>query len=91
MWVMYFFLSYLFLALAVPVALALGGTWRRARDPRSVMCPALGAKSDILLDACYAARMHALGNPEPLIRDCSRWPGRADCGRECLVQIGATV
>ena len=91
MWVMYFFLSYLFLALLIPIVWALGGAWRRAQDARAVTCPALEAESNILLDPWYAVRMHALGNPEARIQDCSRWPGRADCGRECLVQIGSAV
>jgi hypothetical protein len=91
MWVMYFFLTYLVLALLIPTALALGGAWRRARVPRPVTCPESSSAADVSLDPWYAVRMHAIGDPEPLVRACSRWPDGAACGRQCLVQIGAAV
>lgn len=88
MWVTYFFLAYLLLALLIPTVLALGGVWRRARPARAVTCPELNKLAGVLLDPWYAVRMHAAGNPEGMIKRCSRWPERAACGRQCLVQIG---
>lgn len=91
MWVMYFFLSYLALALLIPTSLALGGTWHRARVPRQVTCPDSCSAAAVSLDPWFAVRKHAIGDPEPLIQSCSRWPEGAACGRQCLVQIGAAV
>jgi hypothetical protein len=88
MWVIYFFISYLVLALLVPMVWALWPTWRRARTVRQVPCPAFGASALVTLDPWYAVRMHALGNSEVRVRDCARWPECRDCGQECLVQIG---
>jgi len=89
MWPVYFFISYLVLALAIPVSLALAPVWRRTRAPRQVSCPGAGASALVALDPWYAVRMHALGNPEILIRRCSRWPENAGCARECLIGKGA--
>lgn len=64
-----------------------GGAYHRARRERSVFCPADQERSLVQLDAAYAARMHALGNPEARIKLCSRWPERQACARDCLEQI----
>jgi len=88
MWAVYTFVSYLALALLIPVAWALAPVWRRARLPRSVNCPALRDSALVELDAWYAVKMHTLGNDERRVRICSHWPERGGCGRECLAQIG---
>jgi hypothetical protein len=36
-------------------------------------------------------RMHALGNPELLVRQCTRWPEYGGCGQECRQQIGVRL
>ncbi len=87
MWAYYTVLTYFVLALLVPIVLALGGAYHRARRERSVFCPADQERSLVQLDAAYAARMHALGNPEARIKLCSRWPERQACARDCLEQI----
>jgi hypothetical protein len=91
MWVIYFFVSYLVLALLVPTACALWPAWRRARSPRHVTCPAVASPAFITLDACYAVRMHALGNSEFRVKGCDRWPAQSHCGRQCLGQIQAVA
>ena len=87
MWAYYTAITYFVLALLVPVCWALGRAYRRAGGSRAVFCPSDQEQTFIQLDAAYAARMHALGNPEAKVKVCSRWPGRQDCGRECLMQI----
>jgi len=87
MWVMYFFLSYLLLALTIPLALALVPLWRRANAARIVKCPEALKSVTVRLDPWYAVKMHALGNPELRLLDCTEWPQRDACARGCLVQI----
>jgi len=91
MWVIYFFLSYLALALMIPTCWALVPIWRRARASRQVDCPAAAHIAIVDLDPWYAVRMHALGNQELRVKECSQWPQRRHCGQACLVQIGAAV
>jgi hypothetical protein len=88
MWVTYFFLSYLVLALAIPLCLSLVPLWRRVREARSVSCPDISQLATVRLDPWYAVKMHALGDRELRVKNCSRWPERCACGQECLVQIG---
>ncbi|HUB81679.1 MAG TPA: hypothetical protein VMB03_22930 [Bryobacteraceae bacterium] len=89
MWVTYFFIGYLILALAIPLGRALVPLWRKANASRCVRCPRDSKSVSVRLDPWYAVKMRALGNCELRVRDCTEWPGRAGCERECLVQIGA--
>jgi hypothetical protein len=61
MWAIYVFISYLILALVLPVALALWPIWRKARISRLVTCPLSKAPPLVTLDPWYAVRMHTLG------------------------------
>jgi len=63
-------------------------TYRRHRGKSLVTCPetrrpaAVRVKADrAALDAVKVARVHLQ------LDQCSRWPGREDCGQECLTQI----
>jgi hypothetical protein len=91
MWVVYFFISYLVLGLTIPICWSLVPLWRRARRSRRVSCPELSDGAVVQLDPWYAVRMHAVGNPELRVRDCSQWPHRCSCGQECLIEIGVRV
>ena len=91
MWVVYCFVSYLALALLIPAGWALVPIWLRARKGRHVYCPAASHTAMVALDPWYAVRMHALGNQELAVKACSQWPQRSNCGRACLVQIGAAA
>ena len=83
----YFFVAYLLLFLLVPTVWALGGSWRRARRPRSVTCPDGGRMELISLDHWYAVRRHAAGEEdEGRVATCSAWPDRQACGQECLTR-----
>lgn len=87
MWAYYTVITYFVLALLVPVTWALGQAYRRAGGRRPVVCPSGQDSAIIELDAVYAARMHALGNPEGRVKQCALWPGRQGCDRQCLAQI----
>ena len=89
MWVTYFFVSYLGVAFAIPLCLSLVPLWRRANQARSVPCPGASQIATVRLDSWYAVRMHALGNRELRVKDCSQWPQRCACGQACLERIGA--
>jgi hypothetical protein len=91
MWVTYFFLSYLVLALAIPLGWSLVPLWRRAREARCVSCPGVSQTATVRLDPWYAVKMHARGDRELRVKDCSRWPEQCACTQECLVQIGTGV
>ena len=91
MWVTYFFLSYLMLALAIPLCWSLVPVWRRARQARQVSCPAGPNPATVELDGWYAVKMHALGEREACVRNCSEWPARRGCRQACLTQIGEAV
>ena len=88
MWAVFVFIGYLVLALVIPVSLALSPVWRRTRAERQIACPGAGTAL-IALDPWYAMRMHITGGPELRVRRCSRWPGNAGCGQECLPPKGA--
>ena len=78
------FIAYLFLALAIPVTLALAPVWRRTRAGRQVSCPGAGTAL-IALDPWHAMRMHVIGSAELRVRRCSRWPVDASgCTQDCL-------
>jgi hypothetical protein len=87
MWAVLVVMTYFVLALLAPIGWALGRTWYKARLPRRVACPVVYKPATVDMDAWFAARMHALGMPETRVRNCSLWPARANCSRECLADI----
>ena len=82
MWVVYCFVSYLALALLIPAGWALVPIWLRARKSRHVYCPAASHTETVTLDPWYAVKMHAPGDRELRVKDCSQWPRRCKCGQE---------
>jgi len=91
MWAVFTVMGYFLLALLLPAGWALLRTWRKARRPRHLVCPESGIPAMIRLEPGYAVRMHARGDREPLVRDCTRWSESCQCGQGCLEQIGTTV
>ena len=83
----YAFLVYLFLALAIPLSLALVPVWRRAQAERHVTCPNFGGPATMWLDPWYAVKRHTFGNDEARVKQCSAWCDHGVCGQQCLVQI----
>ena len=87
-YVVYAFLCYMLSAILIPLGWALIPVWRKARVARHLTCPADGRPALVSLDAWYAVKMHALGDEEKRVRNCSEWPARAHCRQECLAQTG---
>ena len=73
-----------FLYAILPVA---GFAYRRYKGRRTVACPESGRPAMIALDATRAALTATVGPPQLRIIDCSRWPERESCGRQCLRQV----
>jgi hypothetical protein len=63
--------------------------YRRFREPRLVTCPETRDTAAVVLDGRHAVETIVAGVPELRLASCSRWPGRASCGQECLRQIEA--
>ena len=90
MWVTYFFVSYLVLALAIPMSLSLVPLWRGTHEDRRLRCPALATAATVQLDAWHAVKMRALGERELRVKNCSLWQEGRACDQDCLVRIAAT-
>ena len=87
MWSVYTVIAYFLLALLIPICWALGNAWRHARTARQLTCPQLAAPAEVALDPWFAVRQRVSGANELRVLQCSRWPERSGCGRECLAQI----
>src|ERR1044071_6001838 len=72
---------------AVGVAVKLLVAWFRYRGDRVITCPENRQPAGVRLEAGRAARTSLIGGAEFRLSDCSRWPEKSDCGRECLTQI----
>lgn len=70
------------IAAAAAVAAWFGRRYFSVRGARLVECPEIKAPAAVDVHAVQAA----MGQPFSL-SDCSRWPERQSCGRECLAQI----
>jgi hypothetical protein len=75
------------LALFIPTAWSVGKVYSRSRGRRIVICPETRRAVNIELDARHAVAMHVVGNPVQKVQECSRWPERQGCSRECLAQV----
>ena len=84
---LYAFLVYLFLALVIPLSLALVPVWRRAQKARQVDCPNFPGSAVIGLDPWYAVKRHTFGNDEVRVKTCSVWREHGPCGQQCLVHL----
>ena len=57
----------------------------RYRPRKALCCPVSGDEARVLIDARRASLSAALrGHPSLSVRDCSLWPARSGCGRDCL-------
>jgi hypothetical protein len=76
---------------AIAVA-AIGLLWvlpsyRAYRRRRVVTCPETGTATGVHVDAARVARSAWMGPLDLRLKSCTRWPGRADCGQECVSQL----
>jgi len=60
---------------------------RRESGDRVTTCPETRKTAVVRLDAGHAAWTDLRGEKELRLESCSRWPERADCGRECLREV----
>ena len=74
---------------AVALVALFGGIrfWRRTAAPRLVTCPETGEPHAVEIDPAHRLGQELLRHGETRLRDCSRWPERADCDQPCLEQI----
>jgi hypothetical protein len=59
------------------------------RGARLVTCPENRAFAAVHVDAFSAAAAAARGARDVHLKECSRWPERADCAQACVAQIEA--
>ena len=62
--------------------------YRRYRETRIVTCPETNAPAAVEVNAAHYAFSDEYAK-ELHMKECSRWPGRENCGEECLRQIEA--
>ncbi len=80
--------AFLVAALAVLVSVALHAYWKY-RGTRVITCPENRKPAAVEVGPRHAAWGAVVDTPRLRLKDCSRWPQRQDCGRECLRQIEA--
>lgn len=61
--------------------------WRGYRGKRTVTCPETGQSATVEVDAARVAVSAWGGVPDVRLKECSRWPERAGCGQDCLIQF----
>ena len=60
-----------------------------ARGDRVVTCPDNGQEVGVRVDAVHAAVTPPGAVGQMRLESCSRWPEKANCGRDCLAQVAA--
>ncbi len=63
--------------------------WLNFRGERVITCPENSQPAAVTVDAFYAGLTAGVDAVALRLSTCSRWPERADCGRECLKEIEA--
>jgi hypothetical protein len=64
-------------------------TWLEFRGERLVTCPETKRTAAVSVAAGKAAKAAFQHAPALQLKECSRWPERADCGQDCLSQVEA--
>ncbi|HEX7486335.1 MAG TPA: hypothetical protein VF332_09295 [Vicinamibacterales bacterium] len=72
----------LVVATVVVLAAWFGRRYLKLRGPRLVECPETNAPAAVNIRTAQAAMGQHFS-----LSDCSRWPEKQSCGRECLAQI----
>ena len=74
-------------AVALLVVFGVVRYWRRTAAPRLVVCPETGERYAVEVDPAHRIGQKLRHHDEMHLRDCTRWPERADCDQPCLEQI----
>ncbi|MEO8584897.1 MAG: hypothetical protein ABI584_01930 [Acidobacteriota bacterium] len=61
--------------------------WRGYKGKRIVTCPDSQKPAVVEIDSARVAASAWGGPPDLRLKDCSRWPAKSDCGRECLGEV----
>ena len=61
--------------------------WRGYRGKRRVTCPDTEKPAVVEIDSARVASSAWGGPPKLRLKDCSRWPEKADCDQECLEEV----
>lgn len=61
--------------------------WARARGTRLVTCPETGKPAAVALASFRTGLRAPFGLAPAELARCSRWPEKADCGRDCLTEV----
>ncbi|MFB3854402.1 MAG: hypothetical protein ACE148_11335 [Vicinamibacterales bacterium] len=85
--------AYLVLAIAAVIAgffvVQFVRRYQQLKGTRLVSCPDNHRTVAVEIDPRRAALGAVVGKPRFELRECSRWPEKKGCGRECLSQIEA--
>jgi hypothetical protein len=73
---------------AILWAVEAAGFYRKYRGKRLITCPET-RKTEAVEIATGKGALKAVLGRELRLKDCTRWPERADCGQDCLSQIEA--
>jgi hypothetical protein len=65
--------------------------YNRHRGSRVVTCPENRQQVAVGFDALHAAVTRLTGSPDLRLAECTRWPERGDCGRECMPEAQRAV
>jgi hypothetical protein len=73
-------------------ALWFGGRWlirsfSKYRGSQVVTCPETKLPTNVEVDWLHAGLTSTVGPPDIRLQNCSRWPKRAQCGQECLINL----
>ena len=87
--------AYLIVIVLLATASYFGIRWlvraySRYRGSRIVTCPETGRPAIVEVDALHASLTSAVGPPDIRLENCWRWPMKAQCGQECLVNLDVT-
>ena len=84
-----FVLILLGLVIAVYAGLALTAFFRM-RGKRVIVCPETNKPAGVKVDAAHAALSAVWEKPDIQLKDCTRWPERANCNQACTSQIAVS-
>ena len=79
--------GFAFLLSLVPVAFLVVRAYLKARGSRVIICPETTSPEVVAVDPVRAAWTTVAQDGANRLVSCTRWPGRQDCGQDCLAQI----
>jgi hypothetical protein len=84
---MFLILAVAFVLSWIPVGVVYFLARRRNSGDRVITCPESRGPEVVRVDAGHAAWTELLGEKDLRLTACSRWPEKADCGKDCIAEI----